>query len=93
MSVELQIRATVLRRAAARTTRRLRRSTCLPVVPGASVDHLEVVHDGVAVSIAGAAVEVTFTNLQDASVPEPGALGLLGLGLLGLGAAARRRTA
>lgn len=41
----------------------------------------------------GAAVEVTFTNLQDASVPEPGALGLLGLGLLGLGAAARRRTA
>jgi hypothetical protein len=41
----------------------------------------------------GAAVNVTFTNLQDAAVPEPGALGLLGLGLLGLGAAARRRAA
>ena len=40
-----------------------------------------------------AAYELTFASLPQVSLPEPGTLGLLGLGLTGLGLAARRRRA
>lgn len=44
-------------------------------------------------AIFGEIVDVTFTHLQEASVPAPGALGLLGLGLLGAASMRRRRAA
>lgn len=56
MSIEIQFRAAALRRLVARTTGAILRTTCLPPLPGRSVDRLEVLANEATLLQQGAAV-------------------------------------
>src|SRR5690606_7864902 len=58
MSIELQLRASVLVELTRRTLRRALATTCLPAGSGFSIDHLEVAGSTITISQVGNAVEM-----------------------------------